>query len=299
MTYTPEAKIVLHSRNPIGEEVITLQVDLYKLIVAEVNTHKRLSRNYQSSRAVPVLKVIEQVLENPVLPLEWVKNQSGMSGSEYLTPEEVKEATKHILEMRDAVVAGVRKLCDKDGLNLHKQCSNRYLEPWMSCVGILTATKDAWEAFLELRDHPAADPQISWLAKEIKSCIESSTPRELNWGEWHLPFITDKHSNCSLEDKIKISNACIAQVSYRKLDDSVEKCLQVYDRLMFPTNGSFQINSEGEEEPPHYSPSEAIVMMYDGAGSLCGNLWSKGFVQYRKLLEQGSEKHFINMSEKM
>jgi radical SAM superfamily enzyme with C-terminal helix-hairpin-helix motif len=59
-----EAKIVADSLAPCGARLTTFVVTYPRFILAEVNTHRALSRNSASSRAIPVEKMIERVLNS-------------------------------------------------------------------------------------------------------------------------------------------------------------------------------------------------------------------------------------------
>ena len=85
-----------------------------------------------------------------------------------------------------------------------------------------------------------------------------------------------------------ISASCAGQVSYRKLDDSLEKAKKIYDMLNLPSEGLYP------ENPPHFSPTEHQVMFERGScKSLSGNFHKEGFIQYRKALELGIEKELL------
>lgn len=54
------AKIIADSEFD-GVRLVTFEVEFHRFILPEINTHRVFSRNYQSSRAVPVKSLIEQV----------------------------------------------------------------------------------------------------------------------------------------------------------------------------------------------------------------------------------------------
>jgi hypothetical protein len=288
----PSALIVAHSKAPNGEEVLTYEVELHRFILPEANTHRSLSRNYQSSRAVPVLKQLEQIANDPAMPVYYGREQSGMIAGDELEGRDLELAKMIILGMRDACLNGVKQL---HKIGLHKQISNRYVEPWMKTKGVVTATRKALEAFFELRVHFAAQPEIKLLAERMKGAMLQSIPNELKYGEYHLPYVN--HSDFPPSEfglkkdliaaKIKVSCSCAAQVSYRRLDDSVEKALKVYDMLNLPINGVYP------DDPPHYSPTEHVVKIENVDTELSGNFHSNIFWQYRKALEYGIENKFL------
>lgn len=297
----PSAKVIADSK--FNEtRIISLEVEMHRFILAENNTHKRQSRNIQSSRAIPVLRQLEQISNDPAMPVFYGKNESGMVAREELSPEEIEECKRIILWMRDCCVMGVKQL---HSIGLAKQTANRYVEPWMWTKGVVTATETAWEAMFKLRCHYAAQPEIRVLFEEIQRAIASSTPRKLREGDMHLPYVTmlqmgegtyyttsDKLELSSDDllseaEAIKVSSSCVAQVSYRRLDDSMEKAKSVYKMLNLPEGGVYP------DDPPHFSPTEHIAIASKGFKHLSGNLDTDDFVQYRRLLEEGVEKEWI------
>ena len=299
------AKVIADSKFG-STRLITLEIELHRFILPELNTHRALSRNFQSSRAVPVEKMIEQVRNNPAMPVHFGKNQPGMvAGAE----GDVFTG----IQLWDNAAQMAADFAEKMHNNgFHKQIVNRLLEPYMWTRGVVTATYDDWQAFKALRLHFAAQPEIKALAVEIDKDIEESSPVQLKEGDWHVPYYgegvwrdsnyvngemkslynkRDKYS--TLENAVKVSASCCAQVSYRKLDDSLEKAERVYDMLNLPENGVYPDN------PPHFSPTEHIARAteldstYIGHRELSGNFHSRDFIQYRKLLEIGAEGEYI------
>ena len=75
-----------------------------------------------------------------------------------------------------------------------------------------------------------------------------------------------------LETAKKISASCCAQVSYRKLDTSIEKALEIYDKLFSGAK-------------PHLSPVEHQATPLDETCDVYG-LW-KNQINYPKSWERG------------
>ncbi|MNQ94367.1 hypothetical protein D3C85_1098830 [compost metagenome] len=87
---------------------------------------------------------------------------------------------------------------------------------------------------------------------------------------------------------IKVSASCCGQVSYRKLNDSLEKALEIYDMLNLPIYGTYT------NDPPHFSPTEHVAQAAElNSDERSGNFHTKDFVQYRKILEAGLENIYI------
>lgn len=294
------AKVVEDSISPAGKRLTTLQLAYPRFIHAEAKTHrvisnsgeeyerlvltqdagfmsdKNLSRNASSSRAIPVAKVIEQVMHNPALPIHWGKNQPGMQARAELTGAELI-ATKQA--WRDAAFAAATFAQKMMEQGAHKQVANRVLEPFQWMHVIVTATE--WENFFELRDHADADPNIFHLAGLMKAAMAASTPVlrdgsiEFATG-WHLPYVTSEEAHEFATNPrylAKLSAARCARVSYLNHDGSKpdpQKDLGLYETLV----GS---------RPLHASPVE-----HQAHPAAAGHIRSGNFVgwtQHRKLIE--------------
>lgn len=116
-------KVLADSVAPGGERLTTVQATFPRFILAELNTHRMLSRNSASSRAIPTAKLLEQVRVTPVFPVYWGKNQSGMQAQSELSEMEIDRA-------RDSIGYGARVMAgvvqDLHRTGLHKQNANRY-----------------------------------------------------------------------------------------------------------------------------------------------------------------------------
>ena len=67
------AEIVAHSLSPQGDELISVLCTFPRIILAEVNTHRMLSKNTSSSRAIPFSKMVETIQNDPFIPIAWQK----------------------------------------------------------------------------------------------------------------------------------------------------------------------------------------------------------------------------------
>ncbi|MCF6205378.1 MAG: hypothetical protein L3J47_00595 [Sulfurovum sp.] len=182
-------------------------------------THRVFSRNAASSRAIPIEKMIKQVEDSPVMPLYWGSNKSGMQATEELKGTGLYAATLAWLKGRDQAVLAAKEMLEAGA---HKQIVNRLLEPWMFITVILTATE--FENWYKLRDSEFAQPEIAWVAREMRKAQEKSEPESLRLGEWHLPYIELENTNSPLyldigsipnaDSIVKIATARCARVSY-------------------------------------------------------------------------------------
>lgn len=284
------AKVIADSISPDGVRLTTFELEYPRFIHAEFMTHRLFSRNAASSRAIPVSKMIDLVESNTAKPIHWGKNQPGMSAKEELSAE---EGTMIWLQAMKSAVEYANRYAFA---GYHKQLVNRILEPFTMIKVVCTATE--FDNFFWLRNHPDAQPEIHELAKVMWEEYNNIKPIFLGANEWHVPYYEDGfwidslgngkdiHGN-TIDDALAISSSCCAQVSYRRLDDSLEKARDIFKRLV-------------ESKPVHASPFEhqATPLTYGMAGDVQvkgttgfdnkGNAWSGNFrqwIQHRQLIE--------------
>ena len=295
------AKVIADSIGPTGIRVTTMEIEYPRFILAELNTHRLLSKNSASSRAIPVAKMHEQISTNPATPVYWGKNQPGMSASEELQGDELGMAKYYWNGAKEAALRFAKALSD---IGLHKQVANRPAEPFQLMKTVITGTE--WSNFYYLRNHYQAQPEIQALAAAMYKAHTESKPKQLEPGEWHLPYVwasrdimgtlyyRDNSGNeLSLEDAKVISVSCCAQVSYRKNDDSLEKAQNIFDKLINskPAHSS-PTEHQATPMPLRYLGREDTGRKYwpKGISHQCqdGSYWSgnlQGWVQYRKTLD--------------
>lgn len=262
------------------------------------------SKNSSSSRAIPFEKMSQQLTGRPV---RFGSNKAGMQdGGEH------KTLVWHPCATDTAEGAWLRAKGDalewavafKDA-GYHKQVYNRLTEPFQMMKTVISGTD--WQNFFWLRCDEAADPTIAELANCMKEAYEKSEPTLLKAGWYHLPYVDslpDQYENgrpmfyiadeqgspqwLTTGDAIKVSCARCCAVSFRNVDYGLEKCLEVYEKLVnmgklhgsalehcaTPMNEVQSCNPSLWQEGISHSDRE-------------GNLWSgnfKGFIQYRKTI---------------
>lgn len=207
------AMVIADSASEEGHRLTTLEVRFPRCILAEVNTHRLLSRNSASSRAIPVVKILERVKTDPFVPLRFGVNQPGMQSTTFYahtSPGDL-HARSVWLAARDTAVEHLEML---DSLGVHKQHANRLIEPFLWHTAIITAT--SWENMLDQR-YRSDDPQPEyWVtAMAIRRALDHSGPEVLGWGDYHLPYVFEEdRKQFDLNDLIKLSVARCARVSY-------------------------------------------------------------------------------------
>lgn len=260
-----------------GQRLTTLQLRYPRMVHSEFMTHRVLSRNASSSRAIPVSKMLSQVWNNPAEPYHWGANQPGMQANTQLEGVKLWLAKKL---WRGAAKVACAFVWAIDKLGGHKQWANRLLEPWQFIHVIVTATD--WDNFFELRTHKDAQPEFQQLALAIQKSLAESTPRRMTADDlaspynWHLPYISwEERSKLPLDELLKCSAARCARVSYLTHDGKtpdVQKDVTLFDRLI-------------TAKPMHASPIEHQAIGAAAEFDLqSSNL--RGWHQLRKMVER-------------
>ena len=252
-------KIIKDSINPRGTRITTFELVYGRIVHSEILTHRVFSRNSASSRAIPVSSMLDYIETNPAEPVHWGKNQPGMQADTELEPQ-AKARVQSLWHTACKEALMLSKRMFNEGA--HKQVANRITEPFQHMKVVLTSTD--FGNFFWLRDHKDADPTLAKLAGAMLDAFIESKPVQLDYGDWHLPYIDTKKEQGKvatyfidgeevyLDEAKMISASCCAQVSYRKQDVSLEKAKDIYKRLI-------------ESTPVHSSPVEHIALCFDSS----------------------------------
>lgn len=281
--YHIDVKVIADSINPdTGKRITTLAIKIPRIILSEHNTHRSLSRNFSSSRAIPAKKLRKEAWEHPFVPIYWGANKSGMSADQQLTGFNLSMA-KFSWKLAGKFAVMFHKMIELVGV--HKQTCNRIIEPWMSVVGTITSTE--WDNFLRLRYDRNAQPEIIVLAKKIHDAIKASEPTVPENGI-HLPFIDEEERRTfPIDQLIKISVARCCRTSYANClgkKSQPEEDIKLYHRLL--GNG-------------HFSPFEHIALI-PNHGRVAKELQYdlqrnfRGWYQLRAFIQPESNTKYLN-----
>ena len=252
------AKVVCDSVSEQDIRLTTFEIEYPRIVMSEFNTHRAVSRNSSSSRAIPVSKMLEHTKNINLKPIYFGSKKSGMQAGEEVTGFKL-ETVKGVWE--DALSHATHYSSVLDELGVAKEVTNRLVEPFQLVKVVCTATD--WDNFFNLRLHPDSDPNICMLAYKMYMAMQESKPQLLKAGEYHLPYVEkydipvcysdvggyeyetgyhvfyyDKEADhtceqvLSLEEAIKLSAASCASVSYRTEGMTLEKADKIFDMLI-------------------------------------------------------------------
>ena len=337
-----QAKIIADSINPFGHRITTMVVTMPRIVLAEFNTHRMFSRNSASSRAIPFEKMVKSVEENPFIPIAWQKDHKGMQGSDYITDiKEINDIIEYWLDERDDAIFNATELNTRgvtkqivnrllEPFMYHTvivtaiewenffalRCPQYDLREYDNKKHIYRSRKDYLKAlhndvnaknyteidWLQINTSQA-EIHIQAVAEAMWDAYNESTPKQLEAGEWHIPFgdnINDGklaeayspnkaliYSNTNLLDlRVKIATARCARVSYTVIGENkehnYEADIKLHDKLMSSGHWSpFEhcAKAMSKEDLDNYLVIKNGVTI----PGMCDNF--QGFISYRSILQ--------------
>jgi hypothetical protein len=139
--------------------------------------------------------MVNAVMETPFVPQRWMKDHTGMQGAEFLSDTDGKNlGVMSIRSSHDqattlwerARTVAVDHATYLSAIGVTKQMCNRLLEPFMWHTAIVSATE--WENFFALRFEGGAEIHMQKIAEMMLESYNSSRPKLLQPGDWHIPF---------------------------------------------------------------------------------------------------------------
>lgn len=310
------AEIIQYSKNKDGKEIITYSLKYGLIVHAEMLRHRLLTNNVKSNRAVSMKQIRSEVLKDPYVPVKFGKQQKGMvSSSEF----DFKNAGVCRWLWKTARYPAVFVHWVLEKLGLHKEVTNRILNPWQWVRETLTATE--FDNFYHLRLHKDAQKDIQVIAQAMLEAKKNYSPSEiepLTQGEYHVPYVfryrndtgvlgyyDNDGTRLSTQEAIEASCARCARSSYDNHDGT--KALyhkthnskgrsdkEIYQSLVNsnPVHGSCAEHQATPMEIPYneYWFVDGSNGWVDGVTHVDkhGSYWSgnfRGFVQYRQTLD--------------
>lgn len=266
--------LVLDSVTEAGKRLTCFKLRYPKMVHGDFMTHRVFSRNASSSRAIPTAKLSAGEIYVP----DFRENKAGMQPGAYLDDAAQRDAADLWSAAANTCLNTARQLSDKDGLNVHKQWTNRMLE-WFGHINVIVSATD-FDNFIGLREelddaaNPMAQDEIYFQATGIRDLLASHEPTLLKQGEWHLPFMLREEAEMTIKDRLRISAARCAGISYETVDGqpmTIERAEKVCGKLLTARRvHASPFEHQGTPDPRNEAPH------------LHGNF--DGWVQHRKLI---------------
>lgn len=262
-----DVKVVADSVSPSGHRLTSVEACFPACVQQELLKHRAFSVGSASNRAIPNSTIIEQVRSDPFIPLSWPKRHKAMQPQEYVSDPEVIEMLRYAWAASSKVAISYAESLTENGV--HKEIANRLLGPYQWVTVLITASD--WDNFFALRCHEAAEQHMRKLAEMIRSAREGSSPRWLDYGEWHLPYIDGLDCaggfDLALFKKLSVArSARVSTLTQGRRTTPLED-LYLFDRLK-------------NANPMHSVPFEMVATPVDGR---CANF--EGWQSYRWELE--------------
>lgn len=269
-----EVSIVADSVSEAGARITTFQLKYPMKIHWDLLTHRALSRNASSGRAISVARMAGWVRDDPFKPPAWTADATQMKPGRPLGEAACVAADQVWAEALADAVRHAERLA---AIGVHRQDANGLLVPFGHINVLITATD--FSNFFALRCTTAARPEFTILAVKMARAYRDSTPKFVEYWEWHLPYVTDEEHNEDFGDDLRaFSVARCARVSYKTFegkDPDSGADIRLHDQLR--DNG-------------HWSPFEHQAHPVANGGFRSGNF--RGWEQYRSCFPKGVHTSF-------
>lgn len=287
---------LIKASDAYGNVLLTYQMSVPRMILAEMEKHRNLSMSVESSRAVSLDKTTSGSTLTYV-PL-WTLNQKGMRGKRITDSDKIYELDNDWENVKNIVLEKAIALADK---GIHKQNVNRLLEPFMFVDMVVTLELSALEAMMVLR-HPAsttyeevkpdewddqfpAQPEFQVVAIKMWEAYKNCKLDYVLCDEWHVPYI---NVDVPSQEQLFYSVGRCANISYGVNEYSFEKFVEIGEKMMrlkHPTPTEHQCKFPNDNEV------EFMEKRYDREyrtfelGKYYSNF--QNWIQFRKILENG------------
>jgi hypothetical protein len=242
------------------------------------------SRSSASTRAIPVERVIQRILDDPFIP-QFSQHQKGMQGVEIDDPE---FQYKNAMIWRQALEQNIQLARQLAAQGVHKQHVNDLLKPFLRIPILITATE--WENFFHLRTDKPCRPEFRSWAIAIKQAIDQSKPQVLQPGDWHIPFGDQMPPGLSLSEQLQVAIARCARLSYATHDGKrdVQEDMRLYNQLLQDGHmGPFEHCAMAVADYFTAPPKIACYAYLPGQMQPVFTRNFRGFYSYRAMVEDG------------
>lgn len=205
-----KAEVLLATRHTEKSKtgLITIVLEVPYYVWVEFLTHRRISKNATSNRAMKMERNVEM---GYYIPDTFYTQGEGMASSR----EPINDQERARIAWKTVWASSIGWFEQLTELGVSREQASRVLPAFKMMKGIATGTEDAWAKFLELRDNPLADVAMQEFAAKVKLAIENA---QWNIHFQHIPYMTYDQGESSYPWNVVVLEcaARIARVSYDK-----------------------------------------------------------------------------------
>lgn len=291
-----------------GVRLTTVAVRMPRVILAECLTHRQLSRNASSSRAIPTRHMLGQVSRDPYMPDDLPDGPLRANSPGMVAGGEMSATAKCLGHeaYRKAMEAAVEAATVMDGYGWAKQDTNRVVEPYQWVRWLCTATD--WDNFFALRTDHRAYPPFRFLARCMFVAMQRSVPTETRL---HLPFIQASDWDAA-DDEVNPDTAAeppdwfpgwwygrdvSPKVAFNLMAWSAARCARVSVKNFRTDDTNRAKDMETflkltTDYPRHSSPCEHQAFVGAVTGGFFRGNFQSPWCQFRKLIPQETVEEF-------
>jgi thymidylate synthase ThyX len=252
-----------------------------KYILAQINTHRTLSKNSASSRALSFRKMLDNIIKYPAIPIPTLE-QKGMKGA-LCDNEQFLEFAENWLKHFFVVLDSIRSNILSGHINPHKEVINRFIESFATVKVIITGNISykpnyGWDNFVQLRYSHDAQSEIYMLARYVHD-IQNNLAQLCQIRQVHEPFGSyniEFHDFFEMVQQLKKANS---------IEDITKTQLAIFSKIA-------RVSTETDKEDidltfklykdKHMSPFEHVLLGTPNK-SMYYNFYS--FIPFRYMIE--------------
>ena len=245
-----KVNITAHSLSPQGDELITVLATFPRIILSEINTHRMLSKNTSSSRAIPFEKMVEAVQNDPFIPFAWQKYHPGMQGNDYLD-ETIKYDLISFIDILNDTLTNEKDEKKKKILKKRIEGKTKIIKELLTPYTLLEKTLPEWWLFA--RDKAVETASILYVFDVTKQLCN----RLLEPFMWTTMLITGSKEGWDNFFNLRCPQYKIHQGTYKSKKEALQHGLSNGELKNWSDLDWLQ-NNEGQAEIHMMMLSEAI-----------------------------------------
>jgi hypothetical protein len=200
------AKILADSLNKDKTRLTTFELICPIFVFQQIISCHKFNWNIPFE-APPIREHLEKVRENPFVPFFWMTDEN----------QEIDKPTIRMLRdsWLNCAQQTIYKVHFMAKYGLDQKLTIKLLEPFLFQKFILSTTDIGF--FSNLIEKENTDPHLRYFAQMILSLLNNSSPKVIDFDDWHLPFVSEKEWLDYNKEQLKqLSSARCARIGLPK-----------------------------------------------------------------------------------